>query len=128
MHSGPEDGTQLCLEDLGIIQAEADSSAAQERVFLMTEIEALGRLVPSDVERADDDSMRGDPLGHMTVHGVLLLLIGRYRSVEIEELGSVEADAISSGGRNLVKFLWKLNVGGEGDMAPVERGGVAFSE
>ena len=126
MHSGPEDGAKLRLEDLRIIQAKADCTTSQERVFLMAQIEAISRLVSSDVERADDDSMWCDSFGHMPVHGILLLLIGRDCSVEVKKLGPVKTDPLSSSGRHLVKFLGEFNIGGENDVASVERGGIDF--
>ncbi len=80
---GPKNGSKLGLENIGILKAEPDGTASQEGVFLFLKPKALGELVTSDIESADDDGMRFCALGDEAVVLKLLLLIGRLLAVEI---------------------------------------------
>jgi len=74
-----------------------------------------------DVERPDDDGMRGDTLGHLPVDRILFLLVGWREAVEVEELRAVETDSLRSARRDLVDFLRDLDVGREGDASAIPR-------
>ena len=89
MDTGPEDGAELCLENFRISQAESDGPATQKRIFLLTNIQTFGRLVPANIQRADDHALRSNPLGNLAVDLILLLLIRRSRPVEVEKFRAV---------------------------------------
>ena len=80
--AGPQDGAELLLEHLRVLEAEADRPEAEEGVRLVVDQagDALQRLVAAEVERADDHRLRRERLGHGLVGGKLLLLARQMRA------------------------------------------------
>jgi vacuolar-type H+-ATPase subunit I/STV1 len=55
--------------------------------------------------------VRGDLFGDLFVNGVLLLLVGWFGAVEIEELRPVKPDALRAARLDFIEFVGKLDVG-----------------
>ena len=96
MDTGTENGAELRLEDFRISQAEANGPATQKRIFLLTNIETFGRLVPANIQCANDRALRSNCFCNLAGDLILLFLIRWGRPSEVEKFRAVEADPISA--------------------------------
>ena len=76
---------QLSLEDRWILEAEANGSAAEKRIFLLPCLQAGSHLVAADIKCANDDAMRQSLLGSAAVVFELFLLAWGSCSVQIKK-------------------------------------------
>ena len=83
---------------------------------------ALGEFVAAEIEGANDQRMRRDPLRHVAIGRELLLLRRQRRLVEIEKFGPIKADAFGAVAEDRVHFLGQLDIGREDDVAAVAGG------
>src|SRR5215208_4584150 len=95
-HGGAQKGTQLGLEKRRLIQADANCAPAEEWIHLIRERQVGGRLIPTNIERTDNDRATGHHLKYLAIDAILLFLTGRLRIFEIQEFGTEQADALST--------------------------------
>ena len=91
-----EDGSQLRLEDLRVLQAEANCSATKKRILLMLQFQAFRGFVSSDVQSSDDDRIGSGSLGDEAIVLVLLGFIGRLAAVQVEKLRPIKSDTFGA--------------------------------
>ena len=104
----PVDRPQLCLEQLGPLEAQADPADAEERVVLDGDVQVRSVLVPADVQRAHDQREAVELADHRRHRLVLLVLARRLVPAEEQELGAHQPDALGTrldGGGRLARAI-----------------------
>src|SRR5579862_544958 len=120
---GPEDGPDLGLEHVGLLEAEPDGPGAQEGVGLALEGAVVRHLVRAQVEGADDDAPVAQEAHGPRVRFLVVLLRGVEVVPQVEEFGAVEADALGPVGERRRDLLRRLDVGEDLHAGPVRRDG-----
>ena len=91
--SGSEQGSELSLEDVVLLQADTDSAVTERWVILLGKVEVVSLLVGADIEGSDDDLLAAHDLGDALVDSELFVLGREGLGVEINELGAEKSDA-----------------------------------
>ena len=70
----PQDGAELSAKEGAFLQAKANGAPAEERVQFLWHPKVRDEFVAAQIERADDNRIRLQRRGHLTV--CLILLVG----------------------------------------------------
>ena len=99
--AGPQHRPQLRLEQVGLIQADADAAPAQKRI-LLTDGKIRQRLVATHIQGAQHHRMRFHDSQHSGVDGGLLFLAGETIAQKEMQLRAIQPHAlhptVASGG------------------------------
>ena len=88
-----QQGAQLLLEEVVSDKADTKGAEAEGRVVLVIQVHVVDGLVCADIAGTDDHGLRSKALDCELV-GLELLFLGRlYLVVEVDELGTEQADA-----------------------------------
>ena len=90
------DGRELGTQDLRLLQSEPKPAYPQRGVWLVRLAQERQRLVRASIQGPHHHRSTGSRVEHGTVCGNLFRLVRRRRSVEIEELGTEQADALGT--------------------------------
>ena len=96
---GAHHRAQLLEENVGTRQTEPHRAQAERGIHLRRRLERRAELVAADVEGAQRHRQRAHALEHARVGLILLLFARRQRAIDVQELGAVEADALSALGQ-----------------------------
>ena len=125
--AGPQDSTQLGLEDVGLLEAEADGAQAHYRVDFFLDFPQGGKqLVAAEVQGTDDGIVRADRLDHILVGLEMVLLAGDILTVEVEKFGAVQADTLGAVVDDRFDFILEFQIAGDNNMQPVAGDGRIF--
>ena len=89
-----QQGAELDLVLIGVIEAVADGAVTHEGVLFLHELEIRDLLVAAHVERTDDDRIALQGNSDLAIRVELLLLGGQRLGVHEEELGAEQADSL----------------------------------
>ncbi len=116
-------GAELDVQQLGPGQRQAQPADPQEGVLLRRLAQVGQGLVGAGVERAQHQAPAAEGRRRLRVGRALLVLAGRVRAAEEQELGAEEADAVGALGDGPRDVARRAGVGGHLDAAAVARDG-----
>ena len=121
--AGPEDGPQLLLEQLRVLQAEADRPEAQKRIGLVVGQpgNALQRFVAAQVERANDHGVGRKGRDDRPVARKLLVFAGQSRGIQVEILRAKESNSLRLRVPHRAVLLHLFQVRQQDDVHAVQR-------
>ena len=116
VRGGAQERAELRDEDLGALQAQPQAAQAQHRVGLGALEHFVEVLLPSQVEGADDDRMRGHARGEVAIGPEVVFFVGEARCAgDVEELRSVQADPVGAEAHRDRSLVGKLDVRAQRD-------------
>ena len=89
----PEQRTQLRMEDLGPVQADAQRTVAHGRVLFLRQIEITDLLVCANVQRPDHDFLPSHIAQRLLIGLELVILRGIVVAIQVQEFTPEQADA-----------------------------------
>jgi len=96
MSAGPENRTELSLEELAIMEAEPNGTQTQGRVCLLDFGVPGGQLFGTDVEGSHGNPLRRHEFGEFPVIVVKRLFVGEIQPVHEKELGAIESNPVGT--------------------------------
>ena len=119
MNGSAQQRPQLCLEDIGTVEAHADAAPSEERVFLLGKLDAGDRLVAADIQRSDDHGIGRKGLGQRGVGLRLQILRRQMRMPHEEKLGAEQADSHRPGFLRRLDLFERAEIGRDLDHGSV---------
>ncbi len=117
MNRSAKDGSQLCLEQRRILQAEPNTSQAEHRVLAFGELllQDAGNLIRSNIQRANRDRQLPARLKDSTI-GLVMIRFRRFPiPAQKQKLGAVQSHSVCSATNALLNFFRKLNIAVDAD-------------
>ena len=122
--AGAENGAQLSLENILVLETKPDRAPTKKRVQLIGDVcHALSQFIAAEIKRPNDQRMRTDTLCHLSVGFVLLVLAWQSFAVQIKKLGTIKSDSLRSVGYNRIDVFRKFDICRKNNVTSIARDG-----
>ena len=91
----PQKSPELCLQNLFLIQADADCPVSKERIFFLWKLKIIQAFIAADVQSPDGQLTFSQKLSRLSVYIELLFLRWKMVALHVEELTSEKSDSVN---------------------------------
>ena len=128
MDGRPQHGPEVRAEELRHVETYTDRPPSKIGVLLGWHVEEERELVATQIERANDDRLRGKRLGDLPIRLVLRLLFGERAAPHHEKLGTEQSNPLGPVLPRTPRLARHVDVGAEQHLLAVRRHGIQVRE